>query len=453
MIGKTFDYVVLGLGLSGYTMAEFLVKQGFSVAVTDSRWQPPYLTILQDCYPHITVSMGRFDQQLIDKAHCVAVSPGIDLRPLGLTPNPQTVIGEIELFAHYRTAHCPVVAITGTNGKTTVTTLVGQMLKAEGYKVGIGGNIGTPALALLQDAVDYYVLELSSFQLETTFSLKPKVAVILNIMADHLDRYASIEAYQQAKQRIYHQAQYCIYAQNDSRTFPFRKLSTARLVSFGTREPQSSDEYGLLRYNQQTYLAHNKTPLVAEQALQRRGGHHTLNALAACAIVGCLQVVSTRGYEVLGDFKGLSHRCEIVGDYHGVTWINDSKATNLAALLRDVLTVDEQLDVQVSIRLLVGGQLKDKDLSEFTKQLPQSVTEVFTFGESCDEWRAVCPEGVACYSFNSLKQAVRAAIQKVYEVDLVMLVPGGASFDEFDDYIQRGDYFKRWVVNAEVVDA
>lgn len=448
----SWDYVVLGLGRSGYAMSVWLLKQNFHVCVMDNRIQPPYLAQLQADYPYVPVITGKFDQQVLDRAQCIAVSPGIDLRPLGLQPDPDGVIGEIELFARHCLQNCPIIAITGTNGKTTVTTLVAAMLEAKGYRVGVGGNIGTPAISLLDQAVDCYVLELSSFQLEATFSLKPNAATILNVRADHLDRYSSIQAYQAAKQRIYQHAQYCVYARSDQRTWPQQQPDNAAITSFGIDEPATDHDYGLLNINNKRYLTRGQLPLLEEAQLSLRGGHHTLNALSAIALMDCLGLMSKTAYQALCQFNGLAHRCELVGSYGGMKWINDSKATNLAALLNDVATVAEQWP-GARLRLLVGGQLKEESVHGWQQDLPTSVEQIFTFGASSSLWFEACSEPIYKRSFPSLYDAVQASLKRPDNIDIVMLVPGGASFDEFGDYQQRGRCFEQWLKVTENVDA
>lgn len=489
-----WDYVVLGLGRTGYAMARFLTEHGYKIAVTDSRDQPPYLSQLQQLLPGIVVRTGQFDQDLIQKAQCVAASPGIDLRGLGLSPTDDQVIGDIELFAQHCPADAKIVAITGTNGKTTVTTLVSQMLQAPGYEVAVGGNIGTPALDLLGKPVDYYVLELSSFQLELVFSLQPTVAAILNIAADHLDRYASVQAYQQAKQRIYRRADCCVYPRYDELAYP-QNTSASCYISWGIDAPSltwgactstldstmsspdfstslassassfpqeslypsrrvgqfsvnDTKQWGLITTPQGWAIAQDDTPVVRDSQLLLTGGHHRINAMSALALVDALGVDLTEPVKALCQFAGLPHRCEVVGQYQDKTWINDSKATNLAALLHDVATVDEQFVSQSRLALLIGGQSKNEDLSQLAKQLPESVQWIITFGQSREIWLKACPRWVKQQSCINLQQAYQVA-QQLADVDVVMLVPGSASFDEFDDYQKRGEAFKHYLQKVQ----
>lgn len=443
-----WDFVVLGLGLSGYTMARFLFEQGYTVAVTDSRLQPPYLSQLQTQYPQILIKTGEFDSQLIDNAKRLAVSPGVNLHSLGLMPEYDRVIGEIEIFAQFCSPEIPVVAITGTNGKTTVTTLVGQMLQAGGYSVGLGGNIGTPALDLLSQSYDYYVLELSSFQLELTFSLHPAVATILNLTADHLDRYDSMLSYQQAKQRIYRYADCCVYYRDDELTYP-QNTQAQCCVSFADNAPLTENDYGLIVDDNDRAIVRGKQLLLHESDLTLRGGHHSLNAMAALALVDCLGGSLNEPLICMSEFKGLPHRCEVITqNSKQFIWINDSKATNLAALLSDVYTVTQQYQ-GASLALLVGGRLKDADLSAFTEQIPLSVSHVVAFGESVQAWLNAAPVHVRTHACDTLQAAVTYVQSHLSDVDIVMLTPGGSSFDEFANYEKRGEAFKHWIQEVD----
>jgi UDP-N-acetylmuramoylalanine--D-glutamate ligase len=293
--------VIIGLGETGFSCVKHYAAQGMPVIVMDSRENPPKLAALKKNYPHIPVYTGVFPKEILAKAKTVVLSPGIsqDHPEIihSLSPHAE-VIGDIELFARAMEANpiAPVVAITGSNGKSTVTTLVGEMAKAAGIRVGVGGNLGTPVLALLKEKSDLYVLELSSFQLETTHSLKPVAATVLNICPDHLDRYDSIDAYRKAKHRIFKNAEYIVYNREDPQ-LPEIMGSDPIMISFGMDAPLEN-HYGLIKNNDVLWLARGKELLLPASKLKISGLHNLANALAALAL-GRKHCI-THGIDVIG---------------------------------------------------------------------------------------------------------------------------------------------------------
>ena len=278
--------VIIGLGKTGLSCARYLAAKHMPFAIADSRPTPPYLTEFQDEFPDTELHLGSFPPSLLLNAKELIVSPGVSLEEPTISVSIKKgvpAIGDIELFA--REAKAPIVAITGTNAKGTVTTLVGEMAKTAGKEVRVGGNIGTPVLELLQNhEPDLYVLEISSFQLETTYSLNAAAATILNLSEDHLDRYHNMQSYQTAKQRIYHNTKAAIYNRDDAYTKPINLSENATKISFGMDKPDHNN-FGLIKQNEQTWLAQGNNLLLAVSELRIYGVHNWLNALAALALV------------------------------------------------------------------------------------------------------------------------------------------------------------------------
>ncbi|MEX2337433.1 MAG: UDP-N-acetylmuramoyl-L-alanine--D-glutamate ligase, partial [Aquisalimonadaceae bacterium] len=322
--------VVVGLGATGLACLRFLRGQGRRVGVTDSRSEPPRLNAARELDAAMPIAVGGFDHALLRSATEIVLSPGVpcdepvlrEARAAGIP-----VIGEIELFARH--ANGPVVGITGSNGKSTVTTLLGCMAEAAGRNVAVGGNLGTPALDLLRDpAPGAYILELSSFQLETTSSLRPVAAVVLNISADHLDRHGSVERYARIKAGIYNGDGLMVLNADDSLVMAMAS-DDRRQVRFSTGLPLTPGDYGLGRNGEEIWLMHGETRLVEASSLRIRGIHNLANALAALALADALALPRQTSIEALQAFPGLPHRSQWVAGTGGVDWYNDSKATNI----------------------------------------------------------------------------------------------------------------------------
>ena len=319
---QTAPVLVVGLGETGWSVVRYLCDRGESVVVSDTRELPPYLELLTKSYPDVRF-IPCLDENTFDRYCEVVVSPGIAVES-------DAVVGDIELFLREATA--PVIAITGSNGKSTVTELVGRILIAGNLDAQVGGNIGTPALDLLATPrPDYYVLELSSFQLETTHSLQACSATVLNISEDHMDRYADLEAYTGAKQRIYQHAAAIVVNRDDRRTLPTRPAATS--ISFGLDAPQGND-FGVIFNKGERYIARGPTLLSPVSAITMKGDQNIANVLAALALIAAAGIEITDAMvQAALDFPGLPHRCQLVGRWHEVSWINDSKGTNVGATL------------------------------------------------------------------------------------------------------------------------
>jgi UDP-N-acetylmuramoylalanine--D-glutamate ligase len=438
--------VILGLGKTGISYVRYLAAQAKSFVVMDTRQDPPGLAALRQEFPEVEFHLGNFDENILAMADEILVSPGISLQEPAIQKQilaGKAVIGDIELFA--RTAKAPIVAITGSNGKSTVTTLLGEMVKQAGLKVQVAGNIGLPVLDVLsQPTPDWYVLELSSFQLETTVSLQTIAATILNITEDHMDRYASFADYKAAKQRIYHNCHCMIYNRQDEHTKP---QMAANSISFGVDEPVAQ-QYGLLTEQKQTWLARGKEKLLTTKALKIMGKHNWANTLAALALGEAMKLPLPAMLTTLQHFPGLAHRCEWVGEKHGVKWYNDSKATNVGAAIAAI----EGLGQIIAGKLIVlaGGVGKAADFLPLKEPLAHYASAVVLFGIDAPAIAKIIPSNLVHANVKDMGEAVAAAEQLAKPGDAVLLAPACASFDMFNNYEHRGEVFKA-LVGSKVV--
>ena len=431
---------MIGLGATGRSCLQYLNNKDVDLIAMDSRTSPPDFQQTKEQFPQVEFIKGELEQQLLIEADLIVISPGVPLT----TPEIKhahdagvPVVGDIELFAHE--VEQPVISITGSNGKSTVTALCGAMLKAAGFHAQVGGNFGEPALDLLSQLADFYVLELSSFQLETTYKLNSQVAVILNVTPDHMDRYDTLQAYSAAKHRIYNRAVSAVYNRADPLTVPTQDCFQ-HTVSFALDEPQSKNDFGILQSDKQSWLCQGQLKLVNVNALQIKGSHNQLNALAALAICYLVGADLNKAIEGLINFTGLPHRFESVGTFNGAQWINDSKGTNPGATLASISGQTQPLV------LILGGDSKGADFSVLTSAINDHVKAVVLFGRDTDQIKEIVPQGIACRRASSLKQAIQMADEFAAKDDMVLYSPACASFDMFTNYMQRGDAFKQHVV-------
>lgn len=430
--------VVVGLGKTGLSLVRFLARQGVAVAAVDTREQPPELAQIRQEFPQVQLHCGSLDTPLLAQAQTLYVSPGLALA----TPQIQREIergvqisGDVDLFLQH--AKAPVVAITGSNAKSTVTELLGQMAQQAGLSVGVGGNIGTPALQLLEQPADLYVLELSSFQLETISHLQAKVATCLNISADHLDRYRDVQHYTEVKLQVYDQAEWAVINRDDPAAQP-QKLGK-QVLSFGLSEPQHAHEFGL-RYD---WLARGDEQLLPVSALKIPGLHNQANALAALALGTAAGLPMAAMLEALQEFAGLPHRCQWVANKYDVNWYNDSKATNVGATLAAIegLASDEH-----KLVLIAGGDGKGADFSELADAVAQHCRALVLLGRDADLIRdALADTGVFAICVANLDEAVSYAADLAFPGDSVLLAPACASLDMFKNFEARGEQFVRAV--------
>jgi len=437
--------VVVGLGKTGASLLRYLTKRGLAAAATDSRAAPPGLAELGALARSVDIRLGGFDLALLEGATQLLISPGVSLEePIAAAARARgiPVLGDIELFA--RAARAPVIGITGTNGKSTVTSLVAHMAAAAGRRVLAGGNLGKPALDLLEEPVpDLYVLELSSFQLETTQSLELAAAVVLNVTADHLDRYRSVEAYAEAKARIFARAATVVLNADDARVAAMRRTLRAgpdaggraapRIVTFSIERADA--DYGIVRRGSEVWLAQGGKPLIDCARMKIAGLHNAANALAALALGAAVSLPMPKMLAALQTFAGLKHRSEWVADLAGVRYIDDSKGTNVGATLAAVAGLAGPLV------MIAGGEGKGQDFAPLAAAFKGKVRRVVLIGKDAAAIEAALGGVCATERAATLPAAVRAAAAAARPGDTVLLSPACASLDMFRDYSQRGEVF------------
>lgn len=431
------DYAVVGLGVSGLSCLRHLLARGASVLALDTREAPPGLDAVRREWPDLDVVLGPLDASLLARCRHVVLSPGLSRATpeIGAAAAAGVeIIGDIELFA--RAVNAPVIAITGTNGKSTVTTLVGRMLEADGYRVKVGGNLGTAALDLLEaPAPDCYVLELSSFQLETTTSLAPRVACILNITPDHLDRYASFEDYRDAKARILARAGQAVLNADDPVTAALARYAPSTLFSLGVPPALG---YGLAPGAAGPALHGPMGALLPVTDLRLAGMHNVANALAALAVCHAFGARGPALIEALREFGGLEHRAQRVAVIDGVHYIDDSKATNSGAACATI----RGLCVERGGVLIAGGEPKEPDFTEFADTAAAHFHTVVLIGRAARQFDAALAGRVKTVFATDMAGAVAAAAAAARAGDLVLLSPACASFDMFANYAARGRAFR-----------
>ena len=447
-IGKT---LVIGLGKTGMSCARYLRQQGCSVAVKDSREAPPGLAQARAELPDVALLLGGLDASAMSAADEIVVSPGVPLSEPALRAAMEggtPVIGDVELFA--RAATAPVVAITGSNGKSTVTTLLGLIARNAGRKVAVGGNLGEPGLDLLSPDVELYVLELSSFQLESTSSLKVEAATVLNLSADHMDRYPDLAAYGAAKARVFKHAEIAVVNRDDPAAAALAD-GVARQVGFTLGVPASGD-YGLVQADGQTWMARGeragfKRLLPVSQVLLP-GTHNRANCLAALALADACGLPMASASQVFATFPGLPHRSELVHEHGGVRWINDSKGTNPGATIA-ALTGLVPDPATCKAVLIAGGDGKGADFTTLADVVRQRARAAVLIGSDAPRLAQALADSVPFEVADDMDEAVRIAAELARPGDSVVLSPACASFDMFDDYQHRGRVFAeavaRWV--------
>jgi UDP-N-acetylmuramoylalanine--D-glutamate ligase len=430
--------VIVGLGRSGLSAARYLYAHGWRLAVTDTRAQPPELAALRALDPAIPVRLGGLDASLLEGALSVVASPGISLalpffaaaRARGLE-----IVGDIELFA--RAVDAPVAGITGTNGKSTVTTLLARMAQRAGLAVRVGGNLGEPALDLLADGTALYVLELSSFQLETTSHLECRAATVLNVTADHLDRYASLGEYAAAKARIFARCDTAVVNLDDPLVMAMPR-GARRTLSFSLRASVGAD-YAVAEWPDGWWLTRRGEPLLALARLRIKGLHNAANALAALALGEALELPLAPMLAELEEFPGLPHRSQWVAEVHGVTYINDSKGTNVGATLAAVGGMAGPLV------MILGGDGKNQDFAPLAAAFRGKVHHAVLIGRDAPRIASALAGVCALETVATLAEAVCAAARAARPGDTVLLSPACASLDMFRDYTQRGAVFAQAV--------
>lgn len=427
--------IVVGLGRTGLSCARYLSARGARLAITDSRREPPELGNLGTLAANIELRLGGFDSELLTDAGQIVVSPGVALTEPFLreaVARGIEVVGDIELFA--RAAHAPVIAVTGTNGKSTVTTLVAEMIEAAGLEVRAGGNLGEPALNLLAgQEPDYYVLELSSFQLETTQSLALRAAAVLNVTADHLDRYPTLVDYAAAKARVFAHCDVAVLNLDDPLVCAMPRPGQA-VLGFSL-DPGRNAEFGLVRAAGEPGLARRGQTVLALRDMKLTGLHNAANALAALALGEAAGIALEPRLDVLKRFPGLPHRMQWVADIAGVRWINDSKGTNVGATIAAVRGMEGPLIV------IAGGDGKNQDFGPLAPAFHDKVRTTVLIGRDAPALAQVLGPVCRIERATSLEEAVQMAARAARPGDTVLLSPACASLDMFRDYTHRGAVF------------
>ncbi len=453
---RSVPTLIVGLGVTGLSCVRFLAQLGMPLAVTDDRKNPPGAELLSNEFETVAVSLGGFDEKLFQWAQRLVVSPGVSIdEPLIAAARARgvEVVGDIELFM--QAANAPVIAITGSNGKSTVVTLLGEMAKTAGKDVRVGGNIGTPALNLLMDAEpDFYILELSSFQLETTQSLNTLVSVVLNVSPDHMDRYRDLSHYTLVKQRVYQGEGVMLINRDDVAVVAMAKndnqiesdqIGHQSFLSFGLDKP-INDNFGCVVSDGNLWLAQGKTLLLPVSELRLAGKHNQANILAALALGSVMKLSMDAMLSALKSFTGLPHRTQWVAKIAGVNWYNDSKGTNVGATLSAIQGLSEPLV------LIAGGQGKGADFMPLRTAVKNKVRAVVLIGEDAPQIEHVLTGVVPIAHAADMAEAVKQAQVLAQQGDSVLLSPACASFDMYTGYAARGDAFVQAVhgLQAEV---
>ncbi|MGR2737646.1 UDP-N-acetylmuramoyl-L-alanine--D-glutamate ligase [Billgrantia sp. Q4P2] len=442
------ETLVVGLGISGRAICRHLAREKVPFMVADTREAPPGLDEFRAAHPGVALHCGALTALDMSEAEEIVVSPGVDPHTPGLAEmlkrrrdsGEPLVVGEIALFV--RAARAPIAAITGSNAKSTVTTLLGDMAEAAGRRVAVGGNLGTPALDLLAEVpeAELYVLELSSFQLETTPCLGAETAAFLNLSEDHLDRHGDLTGYRAAKLGIFRGARHAVVNAEDAMTWPLEPLP---MMDRFTTLPPESDEWGIARQAGRDWLMHGGTALIATDELGLAGRHNQANALAALAMGSHLGFPLDAMCEVLRRFKGLAHRSELIAEHDGICWINDSKGTNVGATLAAIAGLGPTLPGRLV--LLAGGLGKGADFAPLAEPMARYGREAILFGTDAARLAAALQDSVAVTRVADLETAMRRAREIAEPGDCVLLSPACASLDQFPNYLARGEAFRQWV--------
>ncbi|MFZ4699540.1 MAG: UDP-N-acetylmuramoyl-L-alanine--D-glutamate ligase [Candidatus Methylumidiphilus sp.] len=426
--------LVVGLGSTGMSVARFLSNQGIKLAVVDSREKPPGLAGLREFLPDVAVFLGGFDPVAFERATHLVVNPGVALdtpmvRQAMLSGKP--VFGDLDLFACVASA--PIIGITGSNGKSTVTTLLGLMAEADNRKVKVGGNLGTPMMDLLDGDAGLYVLELSSFQLERSNLLEAAAATVLNISPDHMDRYPDLKAYADAKRRIFRGKGLMVLNADDPMVGAMAE--DGRLCARFSLKEGSDAEYRLANIDGEAWLIRRDRQLMPASELRIKGRHNIANALAAIALGDAVNLSDAAMVKAMHEFSGLDHRMQWVGEAEGIAFINDSKATNVGACVAAL----EGLSGPVV--LIAGGDGKGADFSQLAGVAAGKVRAVVLMGRDAPLLEQVFKPVVDTVRVDNMAQAVAAAHKLARRGDVVLLAPACASLDQYKDYQERGRLF------------
>ena len=447
--------VVLGLGDTGLSMTRWLTRSKAQVRVADSRAAPPHAKTLARELPQVKLATGAFTGQTFSGADLVAISPGVDRRESVIADAAKRgvpVVGDVELFAQAlpesRARGARMLAVTGSNGKSTVTAMAGEMCRAAGRATVVAGNIGLPVLDALTGieeggaVPDVFVLELSSFQLESTTSLAPDAATVLNISEDHLDRYHGMTDYAAAKARVFTGNGVQVLNRDDRLSLGMARAGRT-FCSFGLSAPRGDSEWGIASDGARA-LAHGARRLMAVEELPLAGLHNAANALAAHALAHSIGLPDEPLVRALRDFRGLPHRMQKVAEIAGVAFYDDSKGTNVGATVAALSGMDRQ------VVLIAGGDGKGQDFAPLAPAVKARARAVVLIGrDAVLIEKALAASGVQPMHAIDMDEAVAAAFGAARPGDAVLLSPACASYDMFRDYVQRAEVFVDAVRNLE----
>jgi UDP-N-acetylmuramoylalanine--D-glutamate ligase len=445
---KDKQVLVLGLGDTGLSALRWLHGQGARLTVADTREIPPGIAALEAELPSVKLHTGAFTETVFNDAEIIVISPGVPMAETmvqNALKRGVPVVGDVELFAQYKPASAKVIAITGANGKSTVTTLVGEMCKAAGLKTVVAGNIGLPVLDTLNgETPDVYVLELSSFQLETTSSLNADAATVLNISEDHMDRYEGLDDYAQAKARVFFGKGVQVLNRQDAWSMGM-VLQGRGVVTFGLDPAANDSDFGLITQAEDTQLMRGQKALLATSEMKIAGLHNAVNALAALALGEAIGVPQAAMIEALRQYKGLPHRVEWVADISNVAFYDDSKGTNVGATYAALQGLVGPNDTK-KIVLIAGGDGKGQDFSALAEVVAKNARAVVLIGRDAPQIEtALSGTKVDLIKVESLEAAVKTAFGVAKAGDAVLLSPGCASFDMFRNYVHRAEVFVKSV--------
>jgi UDP-N-acetylmuramoylalanine--D-glutamate ligase len=438
--GASEKNLVFGLGTTGMSVARYLKRKGLAARFVDTREKPPALAELDALDPNADIVLGKTPDSVLKNVSRIIVSPGIsDAEPLLASARKADVeiVSDIELFVH--DAEAPLVGVTGSNGKSTVTTLLMLMCDAAGINGLAGANLGKPALDLLEhETPDYYILELSSFQLQRTATLPLKVAVLLNISPDHLDWHGSVDEYRSAKYRIFKEAEAAVINRDDEEA-PKHIAGNVSRISFGLDTPEE-DQYGLVDDDGEDFLARGAQLLLATSDIAMVGVHNQANALAALAAGEFMGFELSAMLQVLHEFPGLPHRMQYIASINGADFINDSKATNVGAAVAAIESVPGL------VVLIAGGQGKGGDFNALAKSVCNKLRGAILFGEDAEAIQEAFDGLATTERVTGLHEAVNCAVEIAEAGDTVLLAPACASFDQYQNYQARGEDFRSAVM-------
>ena len=468
-LNKLFDFTVptliVGMGNTGLSCARYLEKKGCPFAIADSRKELPSIEAVKNEFTQTLIITGDFDINVFNQYQQIIVSPGISIRNnlfTSLQEQGCLIIGDVELFA--QVVDKPVIAITGSNGKSTVTTLVEKMANDCGVKAIAGGNLGIPALDLLASQSDLYVLELSSFQLETTHSLHTISATVLNVSEDHMDRYDDLEDYQSVKETIYQNCDNKIVNQDEQSILAHvhdaknSDNQASHIILFGSNEPENND-YGLVHLNSSYTLKKGQHIIIHSGELKLKGTYNYLNILAAMALLEPLKLDEQKQIQSVKEYKGLAHRCEWVDEIKEVQYYNDSKGTNTGATIAAINGFEpesDKNDSNSSTILIAGGVGKDADFTELGEVIKKKIKATVLLGADAQIIKNCALKAGAqndsIFNVASMQEAVSTANKLAQAGDVILFSPACASFDMYQNYMERGDDFKAKVQALKLLD-